>query len=382
MRVCLLTSAPFPPGEGLGFHVWNLARQLTQRGHRVAIITRGGARRTTREERDGVTIWRAPFVPVYPYHVHLHGLFVSRLLRQMEGDFDVLNAHTPLPPVVRTSLPLVTTFHSPMRSDTARTVAGGARGVLTRLQTPISVGIEKALLRQSRQVSAVAGWVAEELQPYGVDPRRVMVTGNGMEDAFLEASDLHAAREPFILSVGRLQVGKGVEDLIEAARLVENNQPGFGLRYVIVGDGPLRAKLEEQAQKAGLAECMQFVGQIGVERRAELADLYRRAAMFVLPSHHEGMPTVLLEAMAAGAPVISTAVGGALEVIRDGENGLLTPPVVPSALSEAILSLANDSGLAERLGHAARESVRRRYSWDAVSEQYLACYRQAINAKG
>jgi glycosyltransferase involved in cell wall biosynthesis len=382
MRVCLLTSAPFPPGEGLGYHVWNLARQLTRRGHRVSIITRGRMARTTREEREGVTIWRPPFAPIYPFHVHLHGYYVNRLLRQMAGEFDVVNAHTPLPPAIRTSLPLVTTFHSPMRSDTARTVAGGLHGLLVRLQTPISQGIETALVRRSQRVSAVAGWVAEELRPYGVDPDQVVVTGNGMEDAFLESSALPLPRESFILSVGRLQVGKGVEELIEAARLVEGTRPGVGLRYVIVGDGPLRANLEEQARRAGLSDCVQFVGQIGADQRPALAALYRRAGMFVLSSHHEGMPTVLLEAMAAGAPVISTAVGGALEVIRDGENGLLTPARAPHALADAILRLAEDEALAARLGCAGRESVRRRYSWDAVSEQYLACYRQAINGKG
>ena len=316
-----------------------------------------------------------PFAPLYPYHVHVHGYFVNRLLRQLESQLDVVNAHTPLPPAVRTPLPVVTTFHSPMRSDTARTAGTGCYPWLVRLQTPISQGIERTLLQRSSRITAVASWVAEELRPYGVDPAEVVVTGNGMETCFLD-EQAGERREPFVLYVGRLQVGKGLEEMIEAARIVAGSNPG--LRYVFAGQGPLLPRLQEHVHRAGLEDCVDFVGQIGAERRTDLVSLYRRTGMFVLPSHHEGMPTVLLEAMASGAPVVSTAVGGALEVLRDGENGLLVPTRAPEALADAILRLSRDAGLRRRLGERGRETVRRRYSWDAVGRQYLACYRQVV----
>lgn len=381
MRIMLVTSAPFPPREGLGYHIWNLAQQLVRGGNTVGIITRGGAARTTEEQHDGITIWRLPFVPAYPVHVHLHGLFVNRFFAGIENRFDLVNAHTPLPPVIRTSLPMVTTVHSPMQADTAATQAAGLHGVLVRLQTPVSRGIESELFRRSRRITVVARWVADALAAYGVNPSRVTVTGNGVEAGFLSA-DATSERRSFALSVGRLEPGKGIEDLIEAARIFVSRCPDSAMRFIVVGSGSLHAALQAQVERAGLAARFEFRGQIAAGRREELAALYRTAGIFVLPSHHEGMPTVLLEAMASGAPVISTAVGGALEVVTSGQNGLLVAPRAPEALAEALMALNDDETLRGDLGRKARATVEQRYSWDAVAKQYVACYEQVMDGKG
>jgi glycosyltransferase involved in cell wall biosynthesis len=94
------------------------------------------------------------------------------------------------------------------------------------------------------------------------------------------------------------------------------------------------------------------------------------------------MPTALLEAMAIGLPVVSTAVGGALEAVVNGENGLLVPPREPEALAEALLTLLGDATLRYRLGGNARTTVEQHFSWDAVGERYLACYEQVVNSPG
>jgi glycosyltransferase involved in cell wall biosynthesis len=381
MRVCLLTSVPLPPGEGLGFHVWNLAHQLHVRGHHVGIITRGQAGPTIEERKDGITIWRVPFAPVYPFHVHLHGVFVNRLLHQIEGQFDVLNAHTPLPPAVDTRLPMVTTVHSPMKADTAATHGSDLRTLALRLQTPVSARIESALFRRSQKITAVAHWVAEALQLYGVEPAQVTITGNGVEPGFLELS-ANGNREPIVLYVGRFEASKGLLDLLQAARIVLDRHRGPAPRFVLVGSGPLLGTVREMVSQNGLAGQVELKGQIGVDRRPELMELYRMAQLFVLPSHHEGMPTVLLEAMASGLPAVSTAVGGALELIADGENGLLVPPHEPEALASALLSLLADAGLRSDVGRNARTTVQQRYSWAAVAERYLACYEQAVESGG
>jgi len=378
MRVCLITSASLPPEEGIGHHVWSLAQQLKCRGHRVGIITRGGLAPTTLEKEHGIAIWRAPFVACYPFHVHMHGVFVNRLLQRIEGQFDLINVHTPLPPVVNTSLPVVTTVHSPMRADTAATPVSDLRTLALHVQTPVAQRIEAALLHRSHKIAAVASWVAEALRPYGVDPAEVTVTGNGVEARFLVAPTVQG-KEPTVLYVGRLASGKGLPELVSAARTVIDRYQDPALRFVLVGRGPLLSRLCHLVSEAGLQGRFDFRGDIPVERRDELVRLYQRSSIFVLPSHHEGMSTALLEAMACGLPVVSTAVGGAPEVVVDGENGLLVPPRDPKALAEALLTLLADDRLCQRLGRNAEATIERHHTWDAVGARYVACFEQVLD---
>jgi len=378
MRVCLITSASLPPEEGIGHHVWSLAQQLKCRGHRVGIITRGGLAPTTLEKEHGIAIWRAPFVACYPFHVHMHGVFVNRLLQRIEGQFDLINVHTPLPPVVNTSLPVVTTVHSPMRADTAATPVSDLRTLALHVQTPVAQRIEAALLHRSHKIAAVASWVAEALRPYGVDPAEVTVTGNGVEARFLVAPTVQG-KEPTVLYVGRLASGKGLPELVSAARIVIDRHQDPALRFVLVGRGPLLSRLCHLVSEAGLQGRFDFRGDIPVERRDELVRLYQRSSIFVLPSHHEGMSTALLEAMACGLPVVSTAVGGAREVVVDGENGLLVPPRDPKALAEALLTLLADDRLCQRLGRNAEATIERHHTWDAVGARYVACFEQVLD---
>jgi glycosyltransferase involved in cell wall biosynthesis len=94
------------------------------------------------------------------------------------------------------------------------------------------------------------------------------------------------------------------------------------------------------------------------------------------------MPTALLEAMASGLPSVATSVGGACEVVVDGENGLLVPPRAPAALARALLLLLANAPLRQRLGRRATETVESTFSWDAVCERYLACYRRVLAERG
>ncbi|HEX9118102.1 MAG TPA: glycosyltransferase family 4 protein [Anaerolineae bacterium] len=378
MRIGLITSAPFPPAEGLGYHVWNLAQGLAQRGHHVTILTRGLHPGLERLAGGAVDLVRIRFLPVYPYHVHLHSVFANRWLAGLAEPFDVINEHTPLPAVARPGPPIVTTVHSPMRADTAATRVTDLKTLLVALQTPLSRQIEARLFARSARITTVAQWVAEALVAgYGVDPARLTVTGNGVEAPFL-AGGSGLPREPFVLYAGRAEVGKGLEELVAAARIIADCAPDAPLRFVVAGDGPLLPKIQGLAVEQGVAGRFEFTGHIGPAQRERLVRLYRTAGIFTLPSYHEGMSTVMLEAMAAGAPVVSTAVGGALEVIREGQNGLLVPPRDPQALAAALLSLWRDPAGRDALGAEARATVAARYSWPAITEKYLAVYEQAL----
>jgi glycosyltransferase involved in cell wall biosynthesis len=128
----------------------------------------------------------------------------------------------------------------------------------------------------------------------------------------------------------------------------------------------------------GIGSTIDFLGHV---EQAELVQRYRAATVFVHPAHYEGLPTVLLEAMACGKAVVSTAVSGSLDVVEDGINGLLVPPRAPAALAEAISSLVADAELRAQLGAAARCTVRDTYSWSVVGQKYLCYYQDLLEQR-
>ena len=378
MKVCIITSAPMPPEEGMGHYVHNLARHLARTGHAVTLITRGDCQSAAqREQVDGIPVWRVPFVPVYPLHVHLHGLFVNRLVSRLESQFDVINLHTPLPPPVRTRLPVVITVHTPMKADTRAIPVTDLVSLAIRLQAPVSFRIEQALLASSGLVTAVASSVAQELAEYGLDPAQVVVVGNGVDhELFVPGGNGESKSSPYVLYAGRLGYRKGLLDLVECARLVCEHRPD--VRFIIAGKGPMEPRLRTAISQAGLDGQCELVGHISDRR--ELVRLYQKAALVVHPAHYEGLPTTLLEAMSCGKAVVATAVSGALDAISSGENGLLVPPKQPGEMARAVLALLESDGLRVELGREARRTIEERYAWDIISEGFLACYRRVLAA--
>ncbi|MFN2628974.1 MAG: glycosyltransferase, partial [Gaiellaceae bacterium] len=158
---------------------------------------------------------------------------------------------------------------------------------------------------------------------------------------------------PHVLYAGRLSREKGILDLLAAAD---------GLPLVVVGDGPLR----------------QYVPQaLGVVPHGELLRLYGNASVVACPSHREGFGVVCAEAMAHGRPVVAGAVGGLLDLVLDGETGLLVEARDPTALRRALGRLLGDADLRRRLGDAGRERIRERFSWETVTRETLRAYAEA-----
>jgi len=170
-----------------------------------------------------------------------------------------------------------------------------------------------------------------------------------------EAADM-ATRPNVVLSLGRLERDKGVFDLLDAAASVPD------MRLVLAGDGD-RAPVTQYAERLGIRDAVKFVGWVGPAGKRALLET---AAVFALPSYAEGMPASLLEAMAAGVPPVAAAVGGVPEAIVDGTSGFLVPAGDTAALARHMRKLLLDRTLAARVGAAARESVRLRYSAERV----------------
>jgi glycosyltransferase involved in cell wall biosynthesis len=375
MHIAMVLSTPLPPREGIGFYCWNLARELILKGHQVMLITRGGLQRTTREVVDGITIYRPPFVPLYPFHVYLHGVFVNRLVRQLEGEIDLIHLHTPLVKFPQTQMPALVTFHSSIMFDSQATKVTNFFTLLMRLQAPVSVQLEKQMIARTSKIAAVSNPVANHLSQYPISTRNISVVFNGVD------SDLFGTNEyekPVVkgkikvLAVGRLAPGKGLEDFIVAASIV--NQINPNIEFVIAGEGILKKTLTGLIARLKLDSIVRLLGQ--VLDRQDVADLYHSSDVFVLPSHHEGLPTVVLEAMAAGLPVVATMVGGIPGLIVDEVNGLLIMPGDPQLLAEKILQLVNDEPLRVELGKKAKQTVLDNYTWDKISDLHIQLYEE------
>jgi glycosyltransferase involved in cell wall biosynthesis len=177
---------------------------------------------------------------------------------------------------------------------------------------------------------------------------------------------------PLILSVARLVEKKGLEDLIVAANILRSL--GRRFRIQIIGDGSLRETLTEKILAFGLQE---HVTLSGARAHEEVKLAYQRAQVFALPcvvasdGDRDGLPIVLIEAMASGVPVVSTTVVGIPELIESGRHGLLVPPGKPEALATALERLLTDIPLCERLAHAARLKIEERFSSDRTAEKLM-----------
>lgn len=374
MRIGMVFSTPFPPVEGIGFYVWNLSRHLVELGHQVQIITRGGARLTRSEILDGIKVWHATFIPAYPYHVQFHNLFVQELVNRLEAKLDILHLHSPLVHYLNTRLPTLVTVHTPVKAGVAFIPATNWIGRLIKLQSFFSYRIETSTFSRADRLVATANTVANELEQYGVNPSEVKVLGNGVDETiFYPVSGIPQAEPPYVLTVCRLAPRKGLEDLLGCARIVSTAKRN--IQFLIAGSGPLKGELKRQIKRLNLDGKVILLGHVA--DRSRLADLYRRAAIYVHPAHYEGMATAILEAMACAKPVIATAVGGALENIQNGSNGILVEPKNALQMANMILKILAEPQVGKELGIQACATIQQHYTWEVVTRNYLAEY-QAI----
>ncbi len=208
----------------------------------------------------------------------------------------------------------------------------------------------------------------------GLDPTaRVQLAYHGIDVGLFGANSEPAAEPgatPLILSVGRFCEKKGFPDLINACKILRDR--GRAFECWIVGYGPLEAELRSRIDALGLNGAVRLPGQM---TQTELARVYQRARMFVLPCRitddgdRDGIPNVLLEAMASHVPAVSTPVSGITELIRSGHNGILAAERDVRALSEAMDLLLADEVLARRLGAEGRATVLSQFEMNASSRR-------------
>ena len=243
--------------------------------------------------------------------------------------------------------------------------------------TPWKNAVMRLIYRLSTRVIVNSTSVRDLLvKRDGLPPEKIRVLNNGVDvDRFATA---HADREQLFPGIGNSKLiavvanmysrVKGHASLISAATCVCRDFPEA--IFVLVGDGKERSNLEQQVRESGLEKNFLFLGS-----RSDVPELLAGCDLFVLPSEAEALPNALLEAMAAGLPVVGTCVGGIPEIISNGVNGLTVPPKDSHALAEAILSALQNPCFAKKLALAGQETVRTRFGFDRLLAELEPLYR-------
>lgn len=238
--------------------------------------------------------------------------------------------------------------------------------------------VDSLVLRRAQRVAGVSDLVAVSLRKAGVAAEKVSAIDNGTDLTRYKGAtptlrqDLGIGNRPLIGAVARLEEVKGLEYLIQAAQGVLAEFPDA--MFVIAGDGPRRAHLESLIHSLGLDANVRLAG-----RRDDMPGVYASLDLFVLPSLDEGMPMVILEAMASGRPVIATRVGGVGKLVQNEETGLLLEARDVPGLRDAILRCLRDREFAGKLAGNGEELVRTRFSSDGMAKNYLNLYGQVLN---
>ena len=357
---------------GITRYVLSLSARLAQRGHRVIVASDSGDA-AGQLPALGVERWDLPLhtsAEISPQVVRSMGRLAARLSRE---PVDLLHAHTRVGQVVaawasrRTGIPYLTTWH------------GMFRRRLGRRLWPCTGQVTIAISEPVRQ---------HLIEDFAVPSERIRLIYNGIDTAYYAvrpaAQALHAFRAQWGLTehdvvvggIGRLASGrvKGFDTLLVAAYLLQRTLPS--LRVLIVGDGPRRPFLEDIVRRLRLQQRVRFVGALP-DVRVALAAMN----VFVFPSRWpEAFGLTLVEAMAAGRPVVATKVGAVPEIIQHGRDGWLISSDDPRELAESLALLVYDPLTAQCLGEQGQRRVREAFNLERMTDEVEALYREVVCA--
>ncbi len=313
--------------------------------------------------------WYAALVPGY---VASASLAAARLVHR-EG-FDLVHVHWPIPHGViglaarwATGVPVVSSFH-------------GVELTWTKNDLRVLTPVLRYLIKSSDAVTANSTYTQRLIRGLHDRPVELIPFGTTVPVHVDPSSLGKPADAPFeLLCVGRLVERKGVPVLLEA---LSRFDPQRQVSLHVVGDGPRRAQWEAQAAELGLSDRVHFHGFVSEE---QLAVRYASCDAFVLPAvidskgDTEGLGVVLIEAASNGKPLIGSAIGGIVDVVRDDVSGIRVPPSDPPALAAAIVSLMDDLERRRALGEGARRLWEAEFSWAIIADRLIDLYESLVN---
>ena len=364
-RTVLLVSPYLPPHVGgVEQYVLQLARHLSgELGWRVVIATSGAKsrrRRPVRELDGDLTIYRLP-VLFEKWSLGIGDMWTATLKEIIENEaIDVVNAHAPVPFIADAAAraskrtPFVLTYHAgPMRKG--RLAPDALGWAYEHLMLPRTA-------RRSSTIIVSSMFVARELG-HALGDRCVAIPPGVDETVFAPGPGPRPAHA--LLYVGSLSSTtpyKNVPLLLQAVHDLVPRYPEISL--ALVGDGDMTTAYAERADELGIASHVTFRGRLG---GAELVEAYQGASVLALPTLFDSAPTVLVEAMACGVPVVSTTVGGIPDLVDDDVEGLLVPPADLAAFTSALDRVLGDPVRAKAMGEAGRARVEHTLNWPALA---------------
>jgi glycosyltransferase involved in cell wall biosynthesis len=380
MKVLLAPHSWWPEIGGVAWACSQIARILVERGHQVLVMVPFPRQpmAAPRAENAPAPVVRVPrldaiHVPTAPFDMLQHGAKAVRAivecLRASRPDVVHINHGTywssaALSGAARDAMiPCVVSLRA------ARSFRGDG--------SPLSAAIAKRVIADAVRVTAVSSAIGDEAYREGFCDSRPRTVYNGVTVAATEPAVASNEGPLTYVSVGRFVPQKGFDDLLRAFRIVRDAT--IPARLILVGDGGHRGACETLAKRLHISRFVTFTGarpHDGVLRTLGECDV------FVLATHEEGLPNVILEAMAAAKPVVATNVDGAPEAVVDGVTGLLVPPMSPPALAHAMVRLARQPALRRAMGEAGLARVRLQFTWDTMADGYLEVYNEAMAAVG
>ena len=371
MRVLHLTS--HLNVGGISSYVLSLSEALQRRGHHIVIASGGGALEA-QAQALGFTHWTAPLHTSAEFSLQVFRAGGQLAQRLRQEPVDLIHAHTRVGQVVAARLssslkvPYVTTWDGFFRRNLGRRL-WPCTGALT---IAISEPVRRHLISE-----------------FHVPESRVRLVVNGVDPArFAEPPPAPALQEfrerwriaagaPVIGAIGRMASGrvKGFDLLLDAVHLLERDFPQ--LQVVMVGDGPRRPFIHEKIDRFGLQGRVHLTGA-AADVRIPLALM----DVFVFPVRwNEGFGLSLIEAMAAGRPVVASRAGAVPDIVEHGRSGWLVEMENSQALAEGIARLLRDRGLAQRMAAAARQRVQERFSLEQMTDRVEAVYQEVVSSK-
>ena len=368
MKVALVCPYAWDRPGGVQVHVRELATALRDRGHQTEVLAplagSAGERDVTRAGRALAIRYQGTVAPIAPSPLHVGA--IRRSIRSF--DPDVLHVHEPLVPSTALyavasaprDVPIASTFHAYAdRSPLLTAAAPVLRPVWRRLDVRIAVS------------EAARGFVQHHFHG------EMRVIPNGCDVAAFAAERSQGSRSaegPRILWVARLDPQKGFADALRAFEEVARERPSATL--IVAGDGPDRTAVDRLPRSV-----RQRVEMRGTVPHDRLPALFGEADVFLSPATgQESFGMTLVEAMAAGVPVVASDIPGYREVVRDGVDGLLVPPGDPSALAAAIARVAADADLRERLRDSGHVRAKL-YDWGTVVPEIEGAYEDAARLR-
>jgi glycosyltransferase involved in cell wall biosynthesis len=346
-------------------HAADLASALCRKGYGVEVACSVAGELAESLEAAGVPVRTLTRQRVKRRVSLAYARSIRRILK--ESWFDLVHAHIYASAVAaaiavrRIGLPLVITEHTE-----------------ASWQTWWTRRVSRWAHRRARHTIAVSTPIQRRLiEKDGVPPYRVSLIPNAVIPASDDPPDLTGTlpdgwlEGPLVGVVARLQPEKGVADFLKAAAHVSKISPQ--VRFLVVGDGPLREELLALARRIGVEKRVRFLGH-----RTDARALVGLMEVLVVPSVTEGSPLIVLEAMAAGVPLVASAVGGIPDQIRHDKEGLLVPPGDTGALGEALLNLLRDPARARRLGEAGRRRATSELGHPTMVRRIEDVYRDAL----